>query len=270
MNSGNLLKAAVIIALGFMFFSSCKKDQSESNLIPDDAKKVWKIKRNDTDSILLAYTATGELFRVITTTDGDGQSLTTYTMLYDPASKLTAIGSNDGRKYEFVYEKGQLKLTENYQGAQKVSENRFDFENGRMTSNTLFMPFTNNEVVTYKPTFKISYAYNSAGDVEKAITYTMNPNGAILKKYSERIIEQYDNSNNPMAVLKYLTLLSIYELPGSKNVLNGKLLDADGTMEEATVNTYVYDSEENAVSSTSLLTPVGGEPIITNFKYYYK
>lgn len=270
MTAGKFMKAALIIAFGSIAFSSCKKDHSESVPPPVEAKKLWKVKMNESDSILLAYTTTGELSKVITTTDGDGQSLTTYTMLYDPSSRLTEISSSDGRKHKFVYENGQLKLAENYQGTKKVSENYFEFANGRIVSNTLFMPLPNNEVITYKPTFKVSYAYGNSGDVVNTTTYTMNPNGTVLKKYSERIIEQYDDSKNPLSVLKYLTLLSVYELPGNKNILKEKLLDSDGGVEEATINTYVYDAEKNPISATSVLTPAGGSPITTNFKYYYK
>lgn len=122
----------------------------------------------------------------------------------------------------------------------------------------------------YRPIFKVTYAYNSSGDAVKITAYQKQVNGPQFYKYSERVIEQYDNAKNPLAMLNYLSLVILYDLQGSKNILKEKTYDALGNIEETTVNTFQYDDANNPVSGISRVTPTAGTPFTISFNYYYK
>jgi hypothetical protein len=134
-----MLKKNLITKISFLFtaaivFTSCNKDDLH-NPNPNPAeKRIWKIKTNDIDSTLFAYTTSGELHKVITTEEGSGNDVVTYTFIYTPTSKVSEISSTAGDKHKFVYEGNRLKLTENYVGANKVSENHFEYSDNRVSA----------------------------------------------------------------------------------------------------------------------------------------
>jgi hypothetical protein len=70
MLKNNLIITFSVLFTASIFFISCKKhDIPSPNPV---AKKIWKIKTNDSDSTLFAYTTWGELHKVITTEEGSG------------------------------------------------------------------------------------------------------------------------------------------------------------------------------------------------------
>jgi len=261
----HLVKALSVLLIATISLISCNKKDVFPNPNPV-TKKIWKIKYNESDSTLFAYTTTGQLHKVIYR---DGTS--THTFLYDASNRIAEISSAAGVKHKFVYENNRLRLTENYQGLNKVSESIFDYTGDKITNNTLYIRFDSaNGVSVYRPAFKVTYTYNSTGDATQITAYQKQVNGPQFYKYSEKVIEQYDSAKNPLAVLSYLSLLTIYDIQGSKNILKEKTYDALGNIEETTVNTFQYDDAKNPVSSISTVTPTGGTPFTISCTYYYK
>ncbi len=270
MLKNNLITKLSLLFAATIFFISCHKDDYPYPIPDTAAKKIWKIKTNDNDSTLFAYTTTGQLFKVITTEEGAGNNVVTYTLLYDPGSKVTEISSSTGVKHKFLYEGNKLTFSQNFEGANKVSENYFEITNNRISSNTLMSPFPGHGAITYKPTFKTTYTYDAAGQLKKVTSYTVNPNTNAQIKVNEKEINQYDNNKNPLGILAPLTLVGIYDLPGEHNIIKETLYDDEGQIKETTVNGYVYDADKYPVTSTSTITPAIGSPTTKAFKYYYK
>lgn len=272
MNTKHLRTKLSVLLTTALFLFSCNKNNDHPNPGPAPAaKKIWKIKINQTDSALFAYTTTGLLHKVISTDNGNGSNTSSFTFQYDATNRITEISSAEGVKHKFVYENNRLRLTENFQGLNKVSENVFEYAGDKIITNTLFSRFdSTNGMSVYRPTFKVTYSYDNNGDVAKVIEYQKQVNGPLFYKLSERVIQQYDNAKNPLAVLNYLTLLTLYEIQGNKNILKQKLYDALGNEEESTVNTFQYDDAKYPISGTSTVTPGGGSPITASLIYYYK
>lgn len=261
----HLTASLSVLLMAVIFLMSCNKNNDILNPEPT-SKKIWKIKYSESDSTLFAYTTTGQLHKVIY---GGGSS--THTFIYDALHRLAEISSAAGVKHKFIYENNKLRLTENYQGLNKVSESVFEYTGDKITTNTLFTRFDSaNGVSVYRPAFKVTYTYNNLGDIIRVAAYQKQVNGSQLYKYSEKVIEQYDNARNPLAVLNYLSLLTIYDIQGRKNILKEKTYDALGNIEETTVNTFQYDNANYPVSGTSTVTPAGGTPFTISSTYFYK
>ena len=268
MHNKHLVKIFSSLLIATIAIISCNKKDVFPNPNPV-TKKIWKIKYNEIDSILFTYTASGQLHKVISTSQVGGNPNLTYTFLYDNANRVTEI-KGAGGKHKFAYENNRLKLTENYEGTKKVSENIFSYTGDKITTNTLFYRFINdNGISVYRPIFKTEYSYNNTGDVHTIINYHKQANGSQFYKYGEKVIEQYDNAKNPLAVLYYLNLVTIYDIQGSKNILTEKMYDAMGNIEETTVNTYQYDDAKNPISAICTITPTGGTSFSAAIAYYY-
>jgi hypothetical protein len=256
-----------------IFFISCKKnDIPGTKPSPNPvAKKLWKIKTNDNDSTLFAYTTTGELHKVIKTEEGSGDDVVTYTFIYTPTSIVSEIATSMGEKHKFVYEGNRLKLIENYVGPNKASEYFFEYSDNRLSTTFVRTPSrANNGGPLYNPTFKITYSYDASGELKKVASYAINPNTNAQTKVNEKEINQYDNNKNPLGILSPLTLARAFEFAGEHNITRQTLYNRLGQIEETTMNSYVYDDDKYPVTSTSTLTPNIGSPTTTNFKYYYK
>lgn len=272
MRNKQMFTTLLSLLTSVLLLVSCNKDDDYHNPGPGPTtKKIWKIKTNENDSTLFAYTTSGQLHKVISTEKGIGDHVVTYTFLYDPTSKVTEISSTIGVKYKFLYEANRPKFTENYVGAKKVSENYFEYTNDRVSSVTVLSPFPGNDNnATYRPTFKTIYSYDGAGNLSKASSYVVNPSTNAQTKINEREINYYDDSRNPLEILATLTLVRIFEIPGKHNIIKETLYDDDGQVEETTQSAYVYDNNKYPMTSTTVITAPGRAPITTNFKYYYK
>lgn len=264
-----------VLAAGIAILAGCNK-QPVTRIDPvpipvPAAKKLWKIKSGEHDSTLLAYTTAGELLKVISTKGGPGTEPLTYTFMYDASSRVTTIYSNTDLTYKFVYEAGQLKLTENYAGSKKVSENYFQYVSNKLSSTTMFKAYPKeNGVVTYLPVLETKYTYDVTGHLKKASSYTIDNKTHVLTPVGQKEISQYDNSSNPLSVIRSLTMVSLYEIPGEHNTLREIVYGSDGFLEETTVNHYVYDANDYPVSGISTVTPEGSNPVTKAFAYYYK
>jgi hypothetical protein len=271
MLKNNLIITFSVLFTASIFFISCKKNDIPGPNPNPVEKKIWKIKTNDSDSTLFAYTTSGELHKVITTEEGSGNDVVTYTFIYTPTSKVSEISSTAGDKHKFVYEGNRLKLTENYVGANKVSENHFEYSDNRVSAIIVLTPSPgNNGANLYKLTFKTTYTYAGSGVLKKVTSYAVNPNTNAQTKVNEKEINQYDNNKNPLGILSPLTMARIFEFAGEHNITRETLYDGMGDVEETTLNSYVYDNDKYPVTSTSTITPATGSPTTNNFKYYYK
>jgi hypothetical protein len=184
---------------------------------------------------------------------------------------VTEISSTTGLTFKFRYEANQLTLSETFHAGKKLSENYYQYENNRLGSTTLFSPTAHgNGDVTYKPTFKTTYAYDGSGRVEKFTSYTVNPATLAQTKVSEKQINQYDNSKNPLTMLNSVTLATFFEFQSDNNINKETSFDQDGKVEETTVNSRVYDSNNYPVTNTAVKSPALGVPETTVTKYYYK
>jgi hypothetical protein len=265
MQNKHLITRASAMLIALIFLISCNKKDDLANHNPV-SKKLRKIKFTETDSTLFTYTTTRQLHKVIY-----GSGAPAYTFLYDPSNRIAEISSTTGVKHKFIYENNRLRLAENYLGLNKVSESVFDYTGDKITTNTLYIRFDSaNGVTVYRPSFRINYTYNSNGDATRITAYQKQVNGHQFYKYTEKLIEEYDNAKNPLAELSYLSLLTIYDIQGSKNILKEKTYDALGNIEETTVHTFQYDNAKNPVSGISTITPTGGTPFTISRTYYYK
>jgi len=261
----------LVLSIATIGFASCKKDKSNPGPDPDPTpveKKLTSIEENGVRTASFTYNADGTLKEIQAFFDPG--NATTFVYTYNAQKKPVELVSDEGYKVKYVYENGVLRLTENYDGAQKVSENSFVYENGKMKSNTMLAGFPQPDgSILYKPTFRVVYTYNANGSVQKISNYVKTGLGDNLELEDEYVYMSYDSKKNPFSVIADFSQVLLFQPVHINNPLTEKYLDAAGATLETTENVYTYDAAGYPLTVKSTVTPTGGTATVTNTKFNY-
>jgi antitoxin component YwqK of YwqJK toxin-antitoxin module len=262
------MKFAHILLAASIAIVSCRKNKSNPGPGTEaPAKKITRIEENGSTSAAFTYNANGSLKTVSMSVNGTN---TVFTFSYNAQNKPSEVVNTDGLKAKYVYENGGVKMIENYDGNEKISENHFTYENNRVKSNTLFIGFPGEGGnVTYLPMQRNIYHYSAAGALEKVSTYEADDFDGTLKLGQEYVYAAYDAKKNPLTVFSDFSAVIFQQPVHSNNPLIEKLLSETGTVVETTNNVYTYDAAGYPLTCTSTSTFTGGQPTVTNLKYFY-
>jgi hypothetical protein len=261
------MKFALVLLAAGVALTSCKKDKSKPTDPTTATKKITRIEENGNTSATFTYNADGT---VKTVSMNDNGTSTVFTFSYTAEKKPSEVVNTDGLKAKYIYEGAGLKMIENYDENQKVSENHFTYENGRVKSNTLFLGFpTGGGNITYTPVHRNIYQYSATGALEKVSTYELDDQGNQLILAQEYVYAQYDVKKNPLTVLSDFSAVIFQQPVHSNNPVVEKMLSETGAVVETTNNVYTYDASGYPVTCTSTSTFVGGQPTVTNLKFFY-
>jgi hypothetical protein len=255
-------KFTLVLAVASLAIAGCKKDKGPKPV--EQAKKISRVEENGQTNASFQYNA-----------DGSVKSLTvdqgipvTFTFTYNAQKKVSEVNTGDGMKSTFVYEGGILKLTENFEDGQKVSENNFVYENGRLKSNTLFTGFPEGNGTVYRPTYRRVFHYNANGNVQKVSIYALDDDEQLALE-SEFVYTQYDNKKNPLTAIADFSQAVLYEPISVNNPLTEKWQSPNGAVLETTQNEYTYDAAGYPVTLKATTTPQGGAATVRNVKFFY-
>lgn len=261
------MKFALVLLAAGLVFTNCKKDKSKPTDPGTATKKITRIEENGSTSAAFAYNPDGTLKTLSMTEAGTN---TVFTFSYNAQKRPSEVANNDGFKAKYVYENNSLKLIENYEDNQKVSENNFTHENGRIKSNTLFLGFPQGGgTITYWPVSRNIYHYHANGSLQKVSTYELNDVTDELELSHEYVYQQYDEKKNPLSVMSDFSQVLFQQPIHINNPLIEKMYSETGAVVETTQNVYTYDASGYPLTCKSTATFTGGTPIITNLKYIY-
>lgn len=267
MKSAMISKMSLILAVASIAFVSCKKDKGSGSTPPPVTKKIARVEENGQTTASFQYNTDGTLKTVVMDLGLFGA--TTFNISYNAQKKISEVVTSEGDKTKFIYESGNLQWTENFEENEKISENHFTYQNGRMTSNTLFTGFPDgNGNVTYRPTFRTAYLYSANGALQKVSTFTLDDNDVLVLEY-EYVYQQYDNKTNPVAAINEFSQVMMYQPIPANNPLVEKMLAPNGTVSETTENAYTYDAAGYPTTLTATVTAPGQTPTVRTVKFFY-
>lgn len=256
----------LMLAVASIAFTSCKKDKGNPT-DPDpvgQTKKLSRIEENGQLTASFTYNADGTL-KTLYTVFG---SAVTFEFNYDAQKKVSQVTSTEGGLYKYIYENGLLARVDNLIDTQKIAENVFQYENGKVKSNTLYTINTDeNGFVTKIATFKTVYFYNGGGSVQKVSTYVLSGAGQ-LELDHDYVYDQYDSKKNPLAVMGDFSQAVLYQPVSANNPLTEKWVNANGSIDETTVNEYTYNADGYPATVKSTTT-TNGTPTVRTSKLFY-
>lgn len=260
-------KLSFILAVASIAFVSCKKDKGSGPNPAPVTKKLSRIEENGQTTATFQYNTDGALKTIMMDLGLFGA--TTFNISYNAQKKISEVLTSDGDKTSFIYEAGNLKMTENFEEGDKISENHFTYENGKMKSNTVFTGSPEgNGTIIYRPTFRTVYHYNANGTVQKVSTYQLDDNDQLALEY-EYVYQQYDNKTNPLTIIAEFSQVMMYQPMSVNNPVVEKLLAPNGTVSETTENAYTYDAAGYPSTLTSTVTAPGQTPTVRTVKFFY-
>lgn len=260
---------ALILAVASIAFTSCKKDKNKPDPV-EQTKKLSRIEENGQTTATFTYNTDGTLKTLLM--DYSPFGTTTFEFTYNGQKKISEVISSEGIRNKYIYEGGNLTWIENYEGADKVGENNFQYENGKVKSNTYLTAYPDgNGNVIYRPTFRTVYHYYANGTVQKISTYVKGTGGAnaeLVLDY-EYVYQQYDSKKNPLAVISDFSQSMMYQPVSINNPLIEKMYNPNGGVDETTENTYTYDAAGYPVTLLAKVTPAGGTATTRTVKFFY-
>lgn len=264
MRSAMISKLTLILAVASISVAGCKKDKGPKPV--EQTKKISRVEENGQTTASFQYNADGSLKSL--TMDLGILDPTTFNFTYNAQKKIAEVNTTDGDKVKFVYQAGILVWAENYEEGKKISENNFQYENGRIKSNTLLTGYPQGDGSTlYKPTYRSVFHYNGNGTVQKVSNYTLDNNQLVLE--NEYVYQQYDNKKNPLTIMAEFSQVMMYQAVSANNPVSEKMYNANGGVDETTENVYTYDAAGYPTTVRSTTTVPGQTPTVRNVKFFY-
>lgn len=269
----NFSKRMLVAITGLIvMLSACKKDKADDP-VPAPAKKLVRVEENASNYLNFEYNSDGTLKKVVLAQDEeDGPSVKMLTIAYGENKKISRIDSEEGIHIDYRYEAGNLISTEIKDAQnQTISSGSYAYENGRLVNFGEFYPFPAEDgsgVVTYKRMKEMKYTYHADGNIRTLTTNLRNPFTDQLEKAGSRVYDSYDGKKNPIASQKEFSLGFFQEF-NAANILNEKVFDENGTVEETIERTYTYDANGFPLTSVEKTTPSGQTSQIKNYKFIY-
>lgn len=261
------MKFAYVLVAASIAIASCKKNKSNPSDPGNITRKITRIEENGGVSARFAYNADGAIQTINTNIDGDD---VVFTFSYNAQKKPKEVVNSQGSRSVYIYDAAGLKMIETYEENEKVSENHFTYENGRVASNTLFVAIDgggNN--VTYEPVQRFVYRYTAAGALDKVSTYEVDDQNGQFVLTQDYVYTQYDTKKNPLTVLSDFSAVLFQQPININNPVVEKMLSPGGTVIETTNNVYTYDAAGYPVTCTSTSLFTGGQPNSSTLKYFY-
>jgi hypothetical protein len=258
-------KLTLILAVASIAVAGCKKDKGPKPV--EQTKKISRVEENGQTTASFQYNTDGSLKSL--TMDLGLFDPTTFTFTYNAQNKIAEVNTDDGDKVKFIYQGGILVWAENYESGQKISENNFQYENGRIKSNTLLTGFPQGDgSITYIPTYRSIFHYNANGTVQKVSNYSLDDNDQLALE-NEYVYQQYDNKKNPLTIISEFSAVLMYHPVSANNPVVEKILKANGTIDESTEHVYTYDAAGYPTTVRSTTTVPGQTPTVRNVKFFY-
>ena len=270
----NFSKRMLVAVTGLIvLLSACKKDKADDNPAPAPAKKLVRVEENANSYLNFEYNSDGTLKKVVVALDEeDGPSVKVLTLAYGENKKISRIDTEEGFHINYRYEDGNLMSTEVKDAQnQTISASAFAYENGRLVNFGEFYPFPaedGSDIITHKRVREMKYTYHADGNIRTVTTSLLNPLTDQLEKAGSRVYDSYDGKKNPIASQKEFSLGFFQEF-SSANIINEKVFDGDGAMEETIERTYTYDANGFPLTSVEKTTPAGQPAQTKNFKFIY-
>jgi antitoxin component YwqK of YwqJK toxin-antitoxin module len=261
-------KFSLVLAIASIAFTSCKKDKSGPDNPPVQTKKLTRVEENGQTTATIEYNTDGTVKKFFT--DFGIFGAVTFTFTYNAQKKVSEITSSEGFRSVFRYENGKLAWAENYEDGEKVGENNFQYENGRVKSNMYLTAYPQGGGhVIYRPTFQAVYNYNANGTLQKISNFVKADAGDQLVLDNEYVYQQYDTKKNPLTVISEFSQIMMYLPVSENNPLIEKFYNANGSVEETTENVYTYDAAGYPLTLKSTATTPGQTPSVRNVKFIY-
>lgn len=267
MRSAMISKLTLILAVASIAVAGCKKDKGPQTQPVEQTKKISRVEENGQTTATFQYNTDGSVKTI--TMDIGILDPVTFTFSYNAQKKVDEINTGGGDKVKFIYQGGILVWAENYEAGQKVSENNFTYENGKMKSNTLLTGFPQGGgTIIYRPTYRAVYHYAANGNVQKVSTYVLDDNDQLVLE-NETAYQQYDAKKNPLAQIAEFSQAVLYQPVSVNNPVIEKWLSDNGAVLETTDNVYTYDAAGYPTTLKSTTTVPGQTPTVRNVKFFY-
>ena len=277
----NTFKLLVVVALGTMLFTSCKKEKLEGQYMPDKKLSVLRSANIDladgTESFVTVYTYhwDGKLLSDIEATNGiTGSGLIKCSFTYDSKKRVEKITAESDVTsiYKFIYTDKELSVVEGYFDSDEITDeylftrtdgkvtqithNNYDgyLKKGDFKSLSLFFP----EQIVMAMETASRVADKADGDVTNLIWEGDNIIKTELVTTSTIITDYtYDNKVNPLKGLYSNNFESTPEtLYSSNNILTTNTeMPVFGTI--TNTHTYEYDGDypvKDVIEMHSMLT----------------
>ena len=265
MRSAMISKLTLILAVASIAVAGCKKDKGPKPV--EQTKKISRVEENGQTTASFQYNTDGSVKTL--TMDLGILDPTTFTFSYNAQNKISEVSMGGGDKVKFIYQGGSLVWAENYEAGEKVSENNFQYENGRMKSNTLLTGFPQGDgSIIYRPTYRAIYHYAANGNVQKVSTYALDDNDQLVLE-NETAYQQYDSKKNPLTAIAEFSQVMMYQPVSVNNPVIEKWLSDNGSVLETTENVYTYDAAGYPTTLRSTTTVPGQTPTVRNVKFFY-
>ena len=263
------MKVSAIIALAGIAFVSCKKDKKGPDNPGNQSTKITRIEENGQVTGRFEYNADGTLKKAISITSPGSETI--FTFSYTADKKVSEFTTDEGYKSKYVYANGVLRMTENFEDGVKVSENNLTYENGKIKSNTHFTAFPQGGGnVVYKPTYRVVFTYYANGNVEKAESFSVDPDTNEETLDFAYRYKQFDDKKSPTSLLQDFAQVLFYQPVHKNNPLLEEFIGSDGIVQETTTYEYTYDAITGLPLTGKSTTHVtGGGTNVINVKFFY-
>lgn len=276
----NTFRLLVVVALGTMLFTSCKKETLEGQYMPDKKPSVIRSANLDNDGAesfvqVSTFHWDGKLLSDIETTSGlTGNGLSKTSFTYDSKKRVEKITvqSDVVSIYKLVYDEKELTKVEGYFDSNVITdEYLFTKSDGKVTQITHISFDKSSKKGDFEPlryffpeqiVMAMETASKVADKADRDVTSLIWDGDNIIKTEMEASVMvttdyTYDNKVNPLKGLYKGNFESTPEiLYSANNVISSTMeMPIIGTMR--TTHTYEYDGDypvKDVIETSTMLT----------------
>ena len=266
MNKQIIRHAALILAIGVLTISACKKDDKKgggTTPVPPTtgSRQIAKIEESTGAYSTFDYNADGLISKIESKENGE---ITDVTLTYSPLKKLISAAIADG-SMNYIYDGSQLRRVDFISKTDNsvVGYTKFTYQNTKLSEAAQYVKYQGNDIAYMKTT----YAYNGS-DVATQKTYAWS---AITNSYqlSETRNYEYDNKTNPLAVTSELAQ-TFFQLNSVHNPVKETVYNAQNNLTETDTYSYSYDDKGYPSAGDKTVAVPGTANVTTHVKYTYK
>jgi hypothetical protein len=255
------LVAATIFSAAL--FTSCTKDDAT----PDagEAKKLAKIEYADGSYEAISYGSNGSI-ETVTSFDNSGQGQTEKYHFAYSGSLLSEIKSDDASKFIYTYNGQQLVRIDYYNSAgENTTRYEYGYTNGKVTGVNVFM--NTGGGLPANPNYRYEQEFLDNGNLKKMTLFFRTSGSNQFTKFSESVIEQYDDKYNTSILFENNPFLPLRL--SQNNPLLEKHYNAAGNLTETVSHTYTYDDKGNPLTRKTTTQTPGTVDLVENAQFFY-
>lgn len=260
----NFRKSGLLAASVALILTACQKEPSIKDPVTNPPAGATKLKKvSDNESMLEFTYGTDGILKAVNTNDdlAAGGALTTFNISYTADKKISELKATGGYRFVAHYTADQLTSADMYDENNDLAlVTRYEYQNGELKTATGSVGNTD--------VLKFSFAYNSAGNVQRTAVSSFDPTTNQLQLMGHTDFE-YDGKTNPMHANKVLLYL-LFQNTSKNNVTKEKEYDNQDVLTETTDYTYQYNSQSFPQSATIKTTPTGQPATTKTLLYSYQ